>query len=73
MSLCEKALHVLQAHPGEILTAPEIAAEAEGRPIGWAESRRWDRACLSLVDHDEAWPQNSPIGWRGYRLKAPLL
>lgn len=64
-----RALTVLQAHPGEYLTAAEVVLEAEGHVAGLSEERHYERALLLLVDSDYAFPRQPPRGARSYCLR----
>lgn len=65
-----RALRVLEAYPDGLFSAAEVAELADGMAANRADRLRWERALLSLVDSDLAWPQNVPLGPRRYRLRA---
>ena len=60
----------MRDHPDAFLSAVEIGTLADGGKVpGFAESKRWERTLLALVDGDRAWPLNDPQGPRKYRVK----
>lgn len=67
--MVDRAIAVLREDPLVFLTAAEIGRRATGHVLGRDDTKRYDRACLNLVDHEMAWPQNLPDEPRCYRLR----